>query len=173
MTEPAIVLGIGQLAAGDDAVGLAVARELAARGVAVRESADASALLALLEAGHRVVVVDAVAGGGPPGSVIRLAPEALGSGPTPLSSHGLGVAESISLARTLFGPRAVAELVIIGIAIDRPSTHAVGLCPAVAAAVGPAADLAADLVRALAAEAIPADDCAAPAAISGCSASRA
>jgi hydrogenase maturation protease len=148
MTEPAIVLGIGQLAAGDDGVGLAVARELAARGVAVRESADASALLALLEAGHRVIVVDAVAGGGPPGSVMRLAPEALGSGPAPLSSHGLGVAEAIALARTLYGPRVVAELAIIGIAIERPSTHAVGLSPAVAAAVSPAAHLAADLAKA-------------------------
>ena len=145
MTGPAIVVGIGQLAAGDDGVGLAVARELAGRGVAVRESADASILLALLEAGHRVVVVDAVAGGGPPGSVIRLAPDALGNGPTPLSSHGLGVAEAIALARMLYGPRIVAEMAIIGIAIDRPRAHVVGLSPAVAAAVCPAAALVAEL----------------------------
>lgn len=145
MTGPAIVVGIGQAAAGDDGVGLAVAREIAGRGVAVRESADASILLALLEAGHRLVVVDAVVGGGPPGSVIRLAPDALGSGPTPLSSHGLGVAEAIALARMLYGPRIVAELAIIGIAIDRPRVHAVGLSPAVAAAVGPAAALVAEL----------------------------
>lgn len=148
MTAPAIVVGIGQLVAGDDGVGLAVARELAGRGVAVRESADASILLALLEAGHRVVVVDAVAGGGPPGSVIRLAPEALGSGPAPLSSHGLGVAEAIALARVLYGPRIVAELAIVGIAIDRPAVAAVGLSPAVAMAVGPAAALAAELASA-------------------------
>ncbi|HEY0991485.1 MAG TPA: hydrogenase maturation protease [Kofleriaceae bacterium] len=145
MTAAAIVVGMGQLAAGDDGVGLAVARELAARGVAVRESADASILLSLLEAGHRVVVVDAVAGGGPPGTVIRLALDALGSGPTPLSSHGLSVAEAIALARTLYGPRILAELAIVGIAIDRPTIHAVGLSPAVAAAVGPAAALATEL----------------------------
>ena len=153
MTAPAIVVGIGQLAAGDDGVGLAVARELAGRGVAVRESADASILLALLDAGHRVVVVDAVAGGGPPGSVIRLAPEELGRGPTPLSSHGLGVAEAIVLARVLYGPRAVAGLEIVGIAIASsgsagPRSNAqVGLSPAVAAAVGPAAALVAELAR--------------------------
>jgi hydrogenase maturation protease len=145
MTTPAIVVGIGQIAAGDDGVGLAVARELAGGGVTVRECADASILLALLEAGQRVVVVDAVVGGGPPGSVIRLAPDALGSGPTPLSSHGLGVAEAIALARLLYGPRAVAELSIVGIAIDRPSGNAAGLSPAVAAAVGPAAALVAEL----------------------------
>ena len=145
MTGAAIVVGIGQLAAGDDGVGLAVAHELAARGVAVRESADASILLALLEAGHRVVLVDAVVGGGTPGSVLQLAPGALGSGPTALSSHGLGVAEAIALAHLLYGPRTLSRLAIIGIAIDPPTTHAVGLSPAVAAAVVRAADLAADL----------------------------
>ena len=173
MTGPAIVVGNGQLAAGDDGVGLAVARELAGRGVAVRESADASILLALLEAGHRVVVVDAVAGGGPPGSVIQIAPDALDGAPAPLSSHGLGVADAIALARTLYGPGIVAELAIIGIAIDRPSTRAVGLCPAVAAAVGPAADLAADLARFVTDDSAPADDRAADAAILRDSPSRA
>ena len=152
MTVPAIVVGIGQLAAGDDGVGLAVARQLAGRGVTVRESADASILLALLEAGHRVVLVDAVAGGGPPGSVIRIAPDALDSAPAPLSSHGLGVAESIALARMLCGPHIVGALAIIGITIDRPITAGVGLSPAVAAAVGPAVELAAELVRSMEAD---------------------
>lgn len=145
MTD-AVIVGIGQVAAGDDGVGLAVARELAGRGLAGRESADASVLLPLLEAGHRVVLVDAVAGGGPPGTVMQLDPAALGTGPTPLSSHGISVAEAIALARTLYGDAAVARLAIIGIAIERPAAHAVGLSPAVAAAVGPAAALAAELV---------------------------
>lgn len=146
MTAPAIVVGIGQLAAGDDGVGLAVARALAARGLAVRESADASILLALLADGHRVVVVDAVAGGGPPGAVIRIDPDALAAGgAAPLSSHGLGVAEAIAIARTLHGDGVVAGLAIVGVAIGRPAAHAIGLSPAVAAAIGPAAALAAEL----------------------------
>lgn len=152
MTGPAIVVGIGQLVAGDDGVGLAVARELAARGVAVRESADASILLGLFDAGHRIVLVDAVAGGGPPGSLLRISPDALDGGPSPLSSHGLGVAEALAIARMLYGTRAVAELAIIGIAIDRAHAHAVGLSPAVAAAVGPAADLAAELASSMVAD---------------------
>jgi hydrogenase maturation protease len=141
----AVIVGIGQLAAGDDGVGLAVARALAARGLPVRESADASILLALLEAGHRVVLVDAVAGGGPPGTVMQLDPDALVGGPTPLSSHGISVAEAIALARTLYGDAAVARLAIVGIAIERPATHAVGLSPAVAAAASAAATLVAEL----------------------------
>jgi hydrogenase maturation protease len=148
VTAAAIIVGIGQLVAGDDGIGLAVARELAARGLAVRESADASIVLALLEADHRVVLVDAVGGGGPPGTVMQLDPAALGTGPTPLSSHGISVADAIALARTLYGDAAVARLAVIGIAIDRPAAHAVGLSPAVAAAVGPAAALAAALAAA-------------------------
>jgi hydrogenase maturation protease len=149
VTAGAIIVGIGQLAAGDDGVGLAVARELAARGLPVRESADASILLVLLEAGHRVVLVDAVAGGGPPGTVMQLDPDALVGalvdGPVPLSSHGIGVAEAIALARTLYGDAAVARLAVVGIAIERPATHAVGLSPAVAAAVRAAATRVAEL----------------------------
>jgi hydrogenase maturation protease len=144
----AVIVGIGQLAAGDDGVGLVVARELAARGLPVRESADASILLVLLEAGHRIVLVDAVAGGGPPGTVMQLDPEALVDGPVPLSSHGIGVAEAIALARTLYGDAAVDRLAVVGIAIERPAAHAVGLSPAVAAAVGAAATLVAQLARA-------------------------
>lgn len=143
----AVVVGIGQDVAGDDGVGLAVARVLGARGAAVRESADASILLALVEEGRRVVVIDAVVGGGAPGEVIRLDVRALASGPAPLSSHGIGVAEALELARTLYGEGAVARVEIVGVAIDRPAAGArIGLSPAVAAAVEPAAVLAASLV---------------------------
>jgi hydrogenase maturation protease len=147
----AVVVGIGQPAAGDDGVGLAVARALAARGAPVRESADASIVLALLEAGRRVVIVDAVVGGGAPGTVLRLDPGALASGPAPLSSHGIGVAEALELARTLYGEGAARGVAIVGISIDRPASSAIGLSPAVAAAVEPAAALAAALATALAA----------------------
>jgi hydrogenase maturation protease len=145
VTAGAVIVGIGQLAAGDDGVGLAVARELAARGLPVRESADASILLVLLETGHRVVLVDAVAGGGPPGTVMQLDPDVLVDGPTPLSSHGIAVAEAVALARTLYGDAAVARLAIVGIAIERPPAHAVGLSPAVTASVSTAATLVAEL----------------------------
>jgi len=140
----AIVVGIGQPAAGDDGVGLVVARTLAARGLEVREAADASIVLTLLEAARRVVIVDAVVGG-LPGSVIRLDAGALASGPAPLSSHGLGVAEALELARTLYGDHVVARVDIVGVAIARPGGSGFGLSAAIAAAVEPAAALAAAL----------------------------
>ena len=67
---------------------------------------------------------------------MRLARDALEAGPTPLSSHGLGVAEATALACTLYGDAAVARLAIVGIAIERSVAHAVGMSPAVAAAAG-------------------------------------
>lgn len=143
----AVIVGIGQLAAGDDAIGTVVARVLAERGFETRACADASVVLALLEAGRRVVVVDAVVGGGPPGTVLRLDPGDLAGGPAPLSSHGIGLAEAIELAGTLYGERIAAAVSIVGVAIDRPQRAAVELSPAVAAAIEPAAALAAGLAR--------------------------
>ena len=144
----AVIIGIGQLAGGDDGVGIVVARALAARGFETRESADASVVLSLLAGERRVVLVDAVVGGGAPGSVLQLTAAALGSGPRPLSSHGLGVAEALELAATLYGTPISERVEIVGVAIAPPAGSVFGLSPAVAAAVEPAAALAATLAGA-------------------------
>ena len=135
----AVVVGIGQLAAGDDGVGLHVARVLAARGIEARECSDASLVLALVEAGRRVVIVDAVVAP-EPGRVLLLDPADLASGPFPLSSHGIGIADALALARTLYGG---GDIAIVGITIA--SIEGIGLSAAVAAAIEPAAALAAEL----------------------------
>lgn len=142
-----VVVGIGQAAAGDDGVGLTVARALGGRGLDVRESADASVVLTLLGDGAHVVLVDAVVGGGALGSVIELDPRALAQGPRPLSSHGLGVREAIELARALHGDDVLGRVAIVGIVIERAVRSSVGLSDAVAAAVGPAALRAEALVE--------------------------
>jgi hydrogenase maturation protease len=79
---------------------------------------------------------------------LRLAPDALGAGPRPLSSHGLGIAEALELASTLYGTALADRVEIVGVAITRPAGSAFGLSPAVAAAVEPAAALAAALAGA-------------------------
>jgi hydrogenase maturation protease len=142
MTQRAVFVGLGQDVAGDDGVGLIVARVLAARGLEVRMATDASTLLPLLEAGRRVVVIDAVVGGGVPGTVIELTLDALATSAVPLSSHGIGVADAIELARTLYGEQVLARLALIGVAIERPRAAAIGLSPAVERAVPRAAALA-------------------------------
>ena len=77
-------VGIGQPAAGDDAVGLLVARALAAQGVAALESTDATVLLPLLAEGRSVV-----------GSVLRSALA------TALLGIGVGLAAAYALTRTI------------------------------------------------------------------------
>lgn len=140
-----VVLGIGQTMAGDDGVGIAVARSLAGRGLEVRESTDASVLVELLGQGRRVVLVDAVVGGGAPGTVLRLAADALSAGIVPLSTHGVGVADALDLARVLYGEQATRAVCIVGVAIEAPRALGAGLSPPVADAVDRAAALAAAL----------------------------
>lgn len=142
--DAAIIVGLGQDAAGDDGVGPAVAAACAARGLEARACADASLVLGLLEAGRRVIVVDAVVGGGAPGTVLQLSLADVATGPAPLSSHGLGLVEAVMVAKTL-GLPAVAGLVVLGVVIEPPRREAFGLTPAVAAAVEPTASLAAAL----------------------------
>jgi hydrogenase maturation protease len=140
-----VVVAIGQPMAGDDGVGIAVARLLAARGLEVRESTDASVLLELLGEGRQVVLVDAVVGGGAPGTVLRLAADALSAGIVPLSTHGLGVADALELARALYGEQAARAICIVGVVIERPCALGAGLSPPIADAVDRAAALATTL----------------------------
>lgn len=154
MTRPALLIGLGNPDRGDDAVGLQVARRLAARGlpgVAVAEAdGDLLALLDRWADAARVVVVDAAEPAGQPGRVHRLDPIA---GPLPRelrlgSTHGFGLAEAVELARTL--GRLPARLTIF--AIEAACfEHGAALSAPVAASVAAAAALiVADLAEGVA-----------------------
>jgi hydrogenase maturation protease len=102
-----LVVGVGNPDRGDDGAGRAVARILASRndcGLVVREcGGEATSLMSLWTGFDDVVVVDACRGAGPPGSLHRIDPddaervEALQHA----STHSLGVAAAIGLARAL------------------------------------------------------------------------
>lgn len=143
----ALVVGIGQEAAGDDAIGLLVARAVASQGIVALESTDATVLLAHLLEGRRVVLVDAVAGTGKPGDVLHLRSSDLADGHTPVSSHGIGVAEALALVGVLHGPDALHAVDIVGVVIEAEPRIGSKVSPAVAAAVRPAAALVARLAR--------------------------
>ena len=68
MKPRALVVGLGQPSAGDDAVGIAVIVRLRAEGdlegVTYETAAEASALVERLQTGIPVIVVDALVGGG-------------------------------------------------------------------------------------------------------------
>lgn len=138
--RPAVVVGLGGIQAGDDAVGLQVARVLAAEGFTTCECEDATRVVELLSDGERVVVIDALVGG-ELGAVAHVHPDALSADPQPVSSHGLSLAQAVGLARTLYGEDVLTRLDIVGVGIDRPAGPSHGLSRAVRKAVAPAVEL--------------------------------
>lgn len=111
-----LVIGVGHPDCGDDAAGPLVARRLRALGVRAIESPGAgAALVHAWEGEPEVIVVDATSTGAPPGAI-----QVWDAASTPLarenfrcSTHGMGVAEAVELARVL--GRLPARLRIYGI----------------------------------------------------------
>jgi hydrogenase maturation protease len=103
-----VVLGVGNTLMQDDGVGVWALRALA-------EAYDLPPSVRLIDAGvagfrylpelgeaEHLLILDAVEGGGPPGTLYRLAPEDFPArqGPT-LSAHEVGIAEILSMAEFL------------------------------------------------------------------------
>ena len=102
-----LLIGVGNPDRGDDGAGRAVARRLLGDehlGLDVREcTGEATALIEAWAGYDDVVVVDACHGAGPPGSVLRIGPDEAARVATlsHASTHSLGVAAAIGLARAL------------------------------------------------------------------------
>ena len=121
--ERVVVIGVGNALGGDDAAGLLVARRVRERiaGIDVVEhEGDSTGLVELLDGAGGAVIVDALRSGSPPGTVRRFD---AGAAPLPIrlrgstSTHAVGLADAIELARTL--GRLPARLVVIGIEGER------------------------------------------------------
>jgi hydrogenase maturation protease len=132
------VIGIGNPDRGDDGAGRAVARRLIGRKDCAFEvcecTGEATSLMSAWTGFDDVVLVDACRGAGPPGSVHRISPEEVGrvAWLQHASTHSLGVAAAIGLARALGTlPR---RLVIHAIEA-RHSSDGEGLSPEVDRAV--------------------------------------
>ncbi len=102
-----VVIGIGNPDRGDDAAGRAVARWLHGRlppeVEIIEHNGEASTLLSCLENATTAYLVDACASAAPAGAVRRFDVSAspLPKGAFKLSTHGMGLAEAIELARVL------------------------------------------------------------------------
>jgi hydrogenase maturation protease len=101
-----VVIGIGHRDRGDDAAGRIVAdrlRHQALAGVTIVDTdGEAGRLLDLFDGADRVVIIDAARSGAAPGTVHRLDARAGAlPGEFALSTHAMGLAESVELARTL------------------------------------------------------------------------
>lgn len=140
-----LVVGLGSVDRGDDAIGPTVADMVADRiaehgpdDAHVVAHEDPTALLDLM-VGHRaVVVVDATSAGIAPGTVTlhHLRPEGpdlpARTGTGPAGTHALGLAASLALARAL--DRLPARLCVVGVEAAA-FEHGAGLSTAVAQAV--------------------------------------
>jgi hydrogenase maturation protease len=135
-----LVIGVGNPLRHDDGAGLEVARALRRRAPAARvevceHEGETLGLLVRFEDADAVVIVDAVRSGAAPGSVRRV--EATGE-PVPAelrsssSTHAVGLAEAIELARAL--GRLPERVILYGLEGARFDAGS-GLSPAVGAAV--------------------------------------
>jgi hydrogenase maturation protease len=98
------IIGCGHPDRGDDAAGLLVARRLRELGIEAREhSGEALELLEAWSGADRVILIDAVCTGSPAGAVsVWEGWSAPVAGETfRCSTHALGLAEAIALARLL------------------------------------------------------------------------
>ena len=148
----ALVIGIGNADRGDDAVGLIVARRLRTRcpaGARVLEhNGEATSLLDCLGVADGAYLIDACMTGQPPGTISRfdVSLTALPDSARGRSTHGMGLADAIELARAL--GRLPRRCVIY--AIDGQNFGAgADLSPDVAAAAERVADLIETELRAI------------------------
>ena len=116
MKSQPLIVGCGNAERGDDAAGLLVARRLRERGIEAREHpGDALALLDRWHGARSVILVDAVVTGAPVGTLwvwdaAAFLPQAAKFG---CSTHALGLADAIELARSL--ERLPKQVVLYGI----------------------------------------------------------
>jgi hydrogenase maturation protease len=164
MTARLLVAGIGNIFLGDDAFGVEVVRLLAGRplpeGVRVADFGIRGFDLAcaLLDGCEGAILVDALQRGEAPGTLCVLEPDLaeLEAQPAAVEMHGLHPAKVLRLVLALGGrlrrggPAGRSSVLIVGC---EPATFgseeepAMGLSPAVQAAVAPAADMVEGLVR--------------------------
>ncbi|WSY97980.1 hydrogenase maturation protease [Streptomyces sp. NBC_00872] len=156
-----LVAGVGNIFLGDDGFGVETLRRLAGRrlppDVDLMDTGIRGVHLAyrLLDGYRRLVLVDTVDRGAPPGTVhvLEVDPADPGSAPEPaaarLDGHGMDPASVLRLVHELragAGGSLPERIVVVGC---QPLTaeEGIGLSEPVAAAVGPAADLVLDLVQ--------------------------
>jgi len=133
----ALVIGLGNPDRGDDAVGVEVARSVAAErlDVTVLEFDDPSEAIDAWEPDDIVVVADAVSSGGRPGDihVVDAIAQKLPTGRWSAGgTHALGLAAAVEIARAL--GRLPRSLVVVGVEAKHFG-HGTPMAGAVAAAV--------------------------------------
>jgi hydrogenase maturation protease len=150
-----LVAGIGNIFLGDDAFGVEVAQRLAARplpeGVKVADFGIRSYDLAyeLMNDWDLVILVDALPGGGRPGTLYVLEAELPGDSkvPTSLDAHTMNPTAVLQLVSALGGH--LERMLVVGCepaSIEPDENGNMGLSAAVSAAVNEAVSMVEDLI---------------------------
>lgn len=113
-----VVLGVGNELLKDEGVGIHIVRALEAMtlpdGVEVIDGGTSPDALHLVQGADKLVIVDAVKGGGDPATVYRFTPKDVAlDHKEPLSLHEMGLLENLSLLAQLGD--APKDIVIIGV----------------------------------------------------------
>ncbi|MEV4970433.1 hydrogenase maturation protease [Streptomyces scopuliridis] len=155
-----LIAGIGNIFLGDDGFGVEAVRRLTGRplppGVDLMDAGIRGVHLAyrLLDGYRRLVLVDTVDRGAPPGTVYVIEVDPAGTAregapPAALDGHGMDPAAVLRLVGDLHagaGGTLPEHVLVVGCQ-PLSAEEGIGLSEPVAAAVGPAADLVLDLVR--------------------------
>jgi hydrogenase maturation protease len=128
-----VVIGVGNPTRGDDAAGIEVAKRVRST-TAYQQSTGSYQMIDLWDGADEVIVVDAARSGAPPGTIHRIDPtsQPLPEGMLATSTHSVGVASTIEMARAL--GRLPDRVTVYGIEVS-DLTRGVGLSPAVETAV--------------------------------------
>jgi len=142
-----LVLGLGNPILTDDGVGIHVVRSVARRlrgtDVDVREASLGGLRLLDVVAGYeRLVLVDAIQTGGPPGQVHRLGADCALPSLHAASSHDVGLPAAFDLARRLgMTVPADEDIVVVAVEVEDVWTFGERCTPSVRAAIPRAAQV--------------------------------
>ncbi len=136
-----LVLGIGNVLMGDEAVGVHVANRVAdgalPAGVEVLDGGTGGFhLLSCLTDFDTVVIVDATMDGRPPGSVSILEPHYASDFPRSLTAHDIGLRDLVECAALVKG---LPKLFLVTVSVDAIQPMETRLSPVVGQAVAAAA----------------------------------
>lgn len=128
-----MVIGVGNPTRGDDAAGIEVAKRMQ-NTKAYQQASGSYQMMELWDGADEVIVVDAARSGAPPGTIHRIDPsrQSLPEGMLATSTHSVGVASTIEMARAL--GRLPDRVTVYGIEVSDVN-RGVGLSPEVEKAV--------------------------------------
>jgi hydrogenase maturation protease len=138
MKQGIVVLGIGNLLCRDDGIGVRIAVEMQRMdkysSIRIVDGGTAPDLIGLLDDKvNKLIIVDALRGGGRPGDIYRLElhEENIADGPA-ASLHGMGILDSLKLMRQL--GRQPPQVTLIGIE-PADVSHGLRLSPVIEAMI--------------------------------------